>query len=201
MPRDTEDQGPVDEDHPATTVLGVAGSLRAGSFNRLLLAQAATVAPTDTRIAVWDDLGSVPPFNEDDEASPAPSVVALRGAIAASDAVLIVTPEYNGSIPGQLKNALDWASRPFRENVLRDKPVAVVGASPSPGGARRAQEETRFVLGRIGAHVLEDGVAVARAHDQFDDAGNLVDEALRTALASVMERLTDAVHEQAEAAA
>jgi chromate reductase, NAD(P)H dehydrogenase (quinone) len=121
-----------------------------------------TDAP-DAELIVWDELAATPPFSEDDEEHPPKVVRGLRATIADADAVLIVTPEYNSSIPGQLKNALDWASRPFPDNVLRGKPVAVIGASPSPGGAGRAQAETRTVLARVGAHVLPDGLSVPHA--------------------------------------
>lgn len=156
-------------------VLAIVGSLRVESYNRMFLAEAEAHAPTGVDIVEWHDLRLVPPFNEDDEDDPGPTVTALRQAIQEADAVLIVTPEYNGSIPGQLKNALDWASRPFPDSVLRNKPAAVIGASPSPGGARRAQGETRAVLTRIGARVLDDGVELAHAYQQFDPAGQLLD--------------------------
>src|SRR5688500_906793 len=98
---------------PAITVLGIAGSLRRGSFNRALLAAATHHLPADARLLVWDGLGAVPAFDQDAEAEPVPEAVAdLRAAIAAADALLVSTPEYNGSIPGALKNAVDWASRP-----------------------------------------------------------------------------------------
>jgi chromate reductase len=155
-------------------ILGMAGSLRQGSLNRMLLDQVAQRLPAGTELVTWDGLAAIPPFSEDDEDRPAPAVPAFRAAIGAADAVLLVTPEYNGSIPGHLKNALDWASRPFPNNVLRGKPVAVVGASPSPGGAARAQADARKVLAAIGASVIDAQVRVARAHEQFDPDGRLV---------------------------
>lgn len=164
---------PTEEPPGAVRVLAIAGSLRTGSFNRMLLAEAKAHAPVGTDVIEWDDLRHIPPFSEDDEDRPERTVRALRQAIEAADAVLIVTPEYNGSIPGQLKNALDWASRPFPDNSLRDKPAAVIGASPSPGGASRAQGETRAVLARIGAKVLDDGIEVPHAYQQFDPTGRL----------------------------
>ena len=112
--------------------------------------------------------------SEDDEDRPTPAVEEFRAAIAASHAVLFVTPDYNGPIPGQLKNALDWASRPFPDNVLRGKPGAVIGASPSPGGAARSQADARKVLAAIGAWVVDSEVRVSRAHEQFDPGGRLV---------------------------
>ncbi|MER3408889.1 MAG: hypothetical protein C4306_02030, partial [Thermoleophilia bacterium] len=129
-------------------ILGISGSLRRGSYNSLLLRAASEMLPPSVELQAWDGLKAVPPFDEDDEAGPAPAAVAsLRGAIAASDAVLIATPEYNGSIPGQLKNALDWASRPFDATPLRNTPVAVVGASTGAFGAAWAQADLRCVLG------------------------------------------------------
>ncbi len=156
-------------------ILAIAGSLRAGSYNRMLLAESQAHAPEGTDVVEWQDLRAVPPFSQDDEDRSHDIVDDLRQAIDEADALLVVTPEYNGSIPGQLKNALDWASRPFPDNVLRDKPAAVVGASPSPGGARRAQGEARAILARIGAQVLDGGVEVPHAYRQFDPAGRLVD--------------------------
>lgn len=176
-------------------ILCIPGSLRRESYNRSLLAAAAEVLPHEVELVTWAELGAVPPFSEDDEDSPAPPVQALREAIATSDAVLIATAEYNGSLPGQLKNALDWASRPFPNNVLRDKPAAVIGASPSPGGAGRAQAEARVVLGRIGAQVIDIEVRVPHAHEQFDGSRRLVDPNIRDAL----HRLTDALTSAAAA--
>ncbi len=140
------------------------------------------MAPSGMTITRWNGLREMPPFCEDDEENPARQVRALRAAIEEADAVLVVTPEYNGSIPGQLKNALDWASRPFPDNVLRDKPAAVIGASPAPTGAERSQGEIREVLRRSGARVLDREIAVGSAYEQFDDQGELLDADLRSAL-------------------
>lgn len=172
------------------TILTIAGSLRSNSFNGRLLAEAGNQAPAWIRMTSWEGLRDVPAFDEDLESGPAPEAVAeLRAAIEAADAVLIATPEYNGSVPGALKNALDWASRPFRASALSDKPVAVIGSSPSPGGARSAQDDLRRVLGRIGADVLESGVAVARVHEQFAEDGTCSDDALRNELREVVVEL------------
>jgi len=117
----------------SVTIAAIAGSLRAGSHTRALLRAAASDLPPGIRLTIWDGLAHVPPFSEDAEAGPAPAgVAALRALIAGAGAVLIVTPEYNGSIPGQLKNALDWASRPRGGAVLAGKPAAAISASPSP---------------------------------------------------------------------
>ncbi|MBV9312303.1 MAG: NAD(P)H-dependent oxidoreductase [Pseudonocardia sp.] len=173
-------------------ILGIVGSLRRGSYNRMLLQAASALAPTATELIEWAGLREVPPFCEDDEERATPAVHALRAAIAAADAVLVVTPEYNGSLPGQLKNVLDWASRPFPDNVLRGKPVAVIGASPSLGGAGRAQAEARTVLARIGARVLDGEVRVPRAYEQFDPNGRLLDPGLRLEMRRLLGELATA---------
>ena len=116
-------------------ILGIAGSLRRGSHNRVLLRAASAMLPPGAQLVTWDGLAGLPPFNEDREAAPPAPVRALVAEIARADALLIATPEYNASIPGALKNALDWASRPFPENALRRKPCAVIGASTGPFGA------------------------------------------------------------------
>src|ERR671933_371941 len=157
-------------------VLGIAGSLRADSYNRKLLLAARELLPADVELELFDGLKEVPPYDEDDDVEPAPAAVArLRAAIAGADAILFATPEYNSSIPGQLKNALDWASRPLATNVLRNKPVAVVGASTGMFGAVWAQAELRKVLAAIGARVAPGEAAVGHAHTRFDDDGRLND--------------------------
>src|ERR671937_689143 len=147
-------------------VLAISGSLRRGSHNTRLLRIAAELAPPSVEIELFDGLKQVPPYDEDDDTDPAPAGARrLREAIAEADALLIATPEYNSSLPGQLKNALDWASRPFPENVLRNKPVAVIGASTGSFGAVWAQAEARKVLGAIGARVLDRELPVASADE------------------------------------
>src|SRR3954468_18344846 len=111
-------------------ILGISGSLRAGSHNRKLLQAAAGLAPAGVELEIWEGLKDVPPYDEDDDVEPAPAAVArLRAAVAGADGVLFATPEYNSSVPGTLKNALDWASRPLATNVFRNKPVAAIGSS------------------------------------------------------------------------
>lgn len=174
------------------TILAMAGSLRRDSFNRRLLLAAGSDVPAGVRMDLWDGLGAVPAFDEDVESEPTPPAVTdLRERIHAADAVLIATPEYNGSVPGALKNALDWASRPYATNALRDKPVAVIGASPSPRGAHRAQEDLRRVLGVIGAEVLDVELAVASVHQRFDQHGALTDDTLQRQLHQILVRLRD----------
>ena len=171
-------------------VLAISGSLRSGSHNTKLLRAAAEFLPDRWELEVWDGLKAVPPYDEDDDKDLAPVAVArLRAAIAGADAVLIATPEYNSSIPGQLKNALDWASRPAATNVLRNKPVAVVGASTGAFGAVWSQGELRKVLAAIGARVAEVELAVGHAHDRFDDADRLADENVREELREAVQLL------------
>jgi chromate reductase, NAD(P)H dehydrogenase (quinone) len=158
-------------------VLGISGSLRDASYNTKLLRAAAELLPHDVEFEQWDGLKAIPPYDEDDDVDPAPApVAALRAAIAAADAVLFATPEYNASIPGVLKNALDWVSRPLRSNPLRNKPVAVIGASTGAFGAVWSQAELRKVLGTIGARVLEGDVAVGHVPTRFDEDGQLTDQ-------------------------
>jgi chromate reductase len=155
-------------------VLGFSGSLRRGSYNTMLLLAAGAVMPADVELELFGDLPKLPPYNEDlDEADGPVAVLRLRAAIIAADALLIATPEYNGSIPGHLKTALDWASRPTGAGALADKPAAVIGASTGSFGGIRAQDALRKVLRAAGARVLADGVAIPDAGRAFDDGGRL----------------------------
>jgi chromate reductase, NAD(P)H dehydrogenase (quinone) len=151
-------------------VLGIVGSLRPGSYNAQLMRVVAGRLPVGVELEIYDGLRNVPPFDEERDSTDAPAPVReLTDAIAAADAVLFATPEYNGSIPGQLKNALDWASVPFEHNVLRNKPVAVIGTSTGMFGAVWAQAELRKVLGLIGARVLDRDTPVPLADSAFRD--------------------------------
>jgi chromate reductase len=172
-------------------ILAISGSLRRGSHNTSLLRAAGELlSPLDT-LELWDGLREVPPYDQDDDVEPAPpSVAALRAAIASADAVLIATPEYNSSIPGALKNALDWASRPVVTNVFRNKPVAVIGSSAGMFGAVWAQAELRKVLAATGARVAEVEVAVGRAQERFDEEGRLVDDEVRELLRDALATLS-----------
>ena len=156
-------------------ILGIAGSLRRGSHNRRLLRAAGAALPPGADLVEWEGLAGLPAFDEDLEADPPQAVLELFDAIEDADALLIATPEYNASLPGALKNAIDWASRPFPDNVLRDKPVAVIGASTGLFGAVWAQAEVRKVLKTSGAHVLESELPVGMADGAFDDDGRLAD--------------------------
>ncbi len=174
-------------------VLGISGSLRRDSYNTQLLKSAADLLSDEVELELWDGLKAVPPYDEDDDVEPAPAAVAaLRAAVAGADAVLIATPEYNWSLPGQLKNAIDWASRPLATNTFRNKPVAVVGSSTGAFGAVWAQAELRKVLGAVGARVVEGEVAVGHAPERFDEHGRLADENLREQLGEVLEALISA---------
>jgi chromate reductase len=171
-------------------ILALSGSLRRDSHNRALLRAAADHLPPGVSLELWDRLGTLPLYDEDLDVEPAPAAVAeLRAALASADAVLIATPEYNSSIPGVLKNALDWASRPFPGNALRGKPAAVVGASTGLFGAVWAQAETRKVLKAIGADVLEAELPVGLAHDAFAEHGGLADPGLHDRLAGIVGEL------------
>jgi chromate reductase, NAD(P)H dehydrogenase (quinone) len=175
------------------TVLGISGSLRAGSHNARLLRAAAGLLPPGAELRVFDRLGEIPPFDEDAEHSPPPAVIALKEAIAAADAVLIATPEYNHSIPGVLKNALDWASRPHATNPLRGKPAAVVGTSTGMFGAVWAQADARKILSTIGARVVDRELPVPEAAERFDADGTLRDPEVEAQLSELLVELADAV--------
>jgi len=158
-------------------VLGISGSLRRDSLNTALLRAAAGRLPAGADLVVWEGLGDVPPYDEDaDPSTPsgelagaaAPEAVRdLREAILAADAVLIATPEYNHSIPGQLKNALDWVSRPAGHSALSGKPAAAIGASKSMFGGVWAQAEARKVLGALGGRVVDAELGVPHAHERL----------------------------------
>jgi chromate reductase len=151
-------------------VLGISGSLRQGSFNTALLRAAAERLPAGAELVEYGGLGSIPPYDEDlDAARGSDAAEALRQAVRDADAVLIATPEYNSSIPGQLKNALDWISRPAGKSALNGKPAAVVGASTGMFGAVWAQAELRKVLGAMGGRVIEAELPVGHAHELLDD--------------------------------
>jgi chromate reductase, NAD(P)H dehydrogenase (quinone) len=168
-------------------VLGISGSLRLGSENTKLLRAALELLPEDVDVELWNALKAVPPYDQDDDVEPAPAAVAaLRAAVAAADAVVFATPEYNSSIPGQLKNAVDWLSRPLATNPLRNKPVAVIGASAGAFGAVWAQAELRKVLAATGARVVDGEVALGHAPSKFDENGQLTDETLTDQLAEVV---------------
>jgi chromate reductase, NAD(P)H dehydrogenase (quinone) len=183
-------------------ILAISGSLRAGSHNTDLLQAAAAVAPDGIDIELYDELKEIPPYDADDD-RPGDQPLAVRrfkDALDEADAILIATPEYNSSIPGVLKNALDWASRPLVESPVRNKPVAVLSSSTGMFGGVWAAAETRKVLGALGARTLEDTVAVAKADERL---ANGVDATLLDELRTVVDALATAVEsrESARAAA
>ena len=180
-------------------ILGISGSLRRDSYNTGLLRTAAQLAPVD--VELWDGLKAIPPYDADDESDPAPAVVELRSALAGADGFLFATPEYNHSVPGHLKNALDWASRPLATNPIRNKPAAVVGASTGAFGAVWAQAELRKVLSAIGARVLEEDLPVGLAATRFDEDGLLADDELRERLRALVDDLVASVDDRLATAA
>jgi chromate reductase len=182
-------------------ILAISGSLRAASHNTALLREAAALAPSGVEVDLFEGLDRLPPYNEDTDTDAPPAEVArLRAEIAAADALLISTPEYNGTVPGQLKHMVDWASRPYgRASSLFGKPVAVLGASVTDYGAMWAQEHLRKALGIAGARVLPSELAVARVAGRFDSARALTDEDTREQLAELVRAL--GAHHRALAAA
>jgi chromate reductase len=188
-------------------VLGISGSLRRDSFNTALLRAAAERLPGGVEFVAFERLAEIPAYDADlEESAPAPAAVTeLREEMRAADAVLISTPEYNHSIPGGLKNALDWASRPAGESALMGTPAAVVGASTGMFGAVWAQAETRKVLGALGGRVLEREFPFARAQEAFAD-GELTlapeqSEALEDLLRELIASAEEANEARAQAAA
>jgi chromate reductase, NAD(P)H dehydrogenase (quinone) len=173
-------------------VLGISGSLRRDSYNRALLEAAQEVAPPGTEIDLFD-LNAIPPYDGDVEAAGDPEPVSLlKAAIRSADALLIATPEYNYGIPGVLKNAIDWASRPPRESVLDAKPIAIMGASTGIGGTAEAQAQLRRVLMFPGAQTLsEPEVLVSRAAGRFDADLRLTAEGTRLAIEALLEALVE----------
>lgn len=171
-------------------VLALSGSLRRASNSRALLRAAQEVAPAGTQVELYDEWAEVPAFHQDLEDDPPASVRRMRERIAGADALLIATPEYNGSIPGALKNGLDWASRPHGESVLVGKPVAVVSNSPSPFGAAWAGEHLRRALLLSGAVVVERELAIGRVGQRLEN-GELADRETRNQLSELVDELVE----------
>jgi chromate reductase, NAD(P)H dehydrogenase (quinone) len=172
-------------------VLAISGSLRSDSNSTALLRALRDVAPAGVEVEIWPGLKAIPPYDADDDIEPAPATVqAFRELIREVDAVFFATPEYNSSIPGALKNALDWASRPLATNPFRNKPVAVIGSSAGAFGGVWAAAELRKVLGAMGARVTEAELAVGHAHEKFGDDGLLADDDVREGLRDALGTLT-----------
>ena len=183
-------------------ILAVSGSLRRDSHNTQLLRAAIEAAPAGVEVELWDGLGDVPLYDQDlDTTEPLEPVRRLREAWGGADALLFATPEYNGSIPGVLKNAIDWASRPVRESALTNQSVSVIGASNGQFGAMWAQADLRKVLGVTGARVVGDELPVARAFEKFDSEGRLLDGELVDRLGLVLGTLASEAAGSARAAA
>ena len=171
------------------TILGIAGSLRKASYNRAALRAAKELAPETARIEIFE-LDGIPPFNQDEETNLPPRVVALKSAIRAADAILIVTPEYNYSVPGVLKNAIDWASRPHGDSAWEGKPVALMGAAAGSLGSARAQYHLRQTFVFLNMFPLNrPEVMIGSAQQKFDERGNLTDEASRKLIRQLLENL------------
>jgi chromate reductase len=199
-------------------VLGISGSLRRGSHNAMLVRAAAELLPPPVELVIFDGLKAIEPYDEDDDPAREPGGGAsdrtsrdsalrsgpdgarrFRQALDAADAILISTPEYNHSVPGQLKNALDWASRPFPDNVLKGKPVAVVGASTGMFGAVWSQAEVRKVLAASGAMVIDEELPIGHADDAFTADGRLADPELRERYREILDELVSQAEQLATA--
>ena len=174
-------------------ILGIAGSLRKASYNRGALRAAQQLAPEGMKIEIFD-LDGIPAFNQDDEQNPPPRVVELKKRIREADAILFVTPEYNYGLPGVLKNAIDWASRPYGDSAWNAKPAAIMSAAMSMGGGVRAQYQLRqsFVFLNVDA-VLQPEVAIGNATERFDQQGNLKDETSKKLIGQLLKNLAEKI--------
>jgi chromate reductase len=160
-------------------ILGIAGSLRKGSYNRAALRAAQKLVPGNARLEIFE-LDGIPPFNQDIEMQPPQAVLELKSKVRSADAILFVTPEYNYSVPGVLKNAIDWGSRPYGDSAWEGKPAAVMGASVGMIGTARAQYHLRQMFVFLNMYALNrPEVMIANAADKFDAQGNLVDDDTR----------------------
>jgi chromate reductase, NAD(P)H dehydrogenase (quinone) len=172
-------------------ILGISGSLRRDSHNTRLLRGVGNLLPEGVELDVFDQLAAIPPYNEDEEHETPPAVAALKSAIAGADAVLVATPEYNASIPGVLKNALDWVSRPVQSTPLMGKPAAVIGASTGLFGAVWAQAEARKVLSTIGARVVDREIPIPEADEALGADGLPLDDDARELLEATLTELIE----------
>jgi chromate reductase, NAD(P)H dehydrogenase (quinone) len=171
------------------SILGIPGSLRKASYNKAALRAAQELLPAGVTLEILD-LDGIPPFNEDDERVLPARVVELKARIRETDAIMIATPEYNYSVPGVLKNAIDWASRPYGDNAWDGKPVALMGASPGSLGTARAQYHLRQTFVFLNMYPLNrPEVMISNASQCFDAQGQLADEGLRTRIRQLLEAL------------
>lgn len=172
------------------TILGISGSLREGSYNTATLRAAQELCPPGARIEIFTELGAIPAFNQDLENDAPAAVRLLKRQIREADAILFVTPEYNYSVPGVLKNAIDWASRPYGDNAWDGKPAAIMGASSGMFGSARAQYHLRQMCVFLNIlPVNQPEVTIPMAADRFDDLGDLTDETSRKLIAELLENL------------
>lgn len=173
------------------TILGVAGSLRRGSYNRLALEAAQKLVPEGAQIEIFD-LHGIPVFDQDEEKTPPAIVVEFKKRIRAADAILFATPEYNYSVPGVLKNAIDWASRPYGDSAWNDKPAAIMSAAGGILGGARAQYALRQSFVFLNMHALNlPEVMIAKAHEKFDASGDLTDEAAKKLIQHLLRNLVE----------
>ena len=172
-------------------VLGIAGSLRKASFNRGVLRAATELAPEGVSIEIFE-LDGIPGFNQDDEQNPPEEVAELKRKIREADAILFVTPEYNYSVPGVLKNAIDWASRPYGDSAWNGKPAAIMGASIGGIATARAQYHLRQMMVFLNMFpVNQPEVMIGNAGEKFDDEGALTDEATKDHIRGLLEKLVE----------
>jgi chromate reductase len=171
------------------TILGFAGSLRKGSYNKSILSAALEIVPGDAVLEIID-LEGIPPFNQDLEGNPPERVKDFKAKIRAADAILVATPEYNYSIPGVLKNAIDWASRPYGDNAFDGKPVAIMGASPGMLGTARAQYHLRQCFVFLNMYPLNrPEVMVPLANEKIGPDGKVTDEKTKKKIRELLESL------------
>lgn len=172
-------------------ILGIAGSLRKGSYNRAALRVAQQETPEEAQLEIFE-LNDVPPFNQDLESDMPVAVKELKAKAKAADAILFVTPEYNYSVSGVLKNAIDWGSRPYGDNSWEGKPVAIMSASPGLLGGARAQYHLRQSFVFLNVHAInQPEVIIANAAQKFDEQGNLTDEETRKRIRQLVEALVN----------
>jgi chromate reductase len=172
-------------------ILGIAGSLRRGSYNRAALRAATEIAPKGATVETFE-LDGIPPFNQDEEQNPPAKVADLKRRIREANAILFVTPEYNWSVSGVLKNAIDWASRPHGDSAWNGKPAAIMGASTGAIGTARAQNHLRQILVYLNMFPInQPEVLISHAMDRFDQEGNLTDVPTREHIIGLLQNLVD----------
>jgi chromate reductase len=175
----------------AINIFGIAGSLRKGSFNRMALKAAQGLVPAGATLEAFD-LPDLPGFNQDNEKTPPPVVTEMKAKIRAADAILLVTPEYNYSVSGVLKNAIDWAARPYGDSAWKGKPAAIMGASAGVLGTARAQYHLRQTLVFLDMPTVnQPEVMIAAAASKFDPAGNLTDETAKKLISQLLVNLCE----------